>query len=485
MPNDALMELVSRLSGKVMISSDIKSSDIEKMDMESLIVNIIESCEKSGTKIIGKKELAEIGSKTAERKEPMKVEIIRPVSFKPTAKEVEGRFRIREAKIERTSAGVSDFVDYFQDRFKKLREIIRSHGSSGTVGTLSSVKQYMNGRELSVVGMVYDKITTKKGHVLVTLEDEGGTAKVLFIKPERRIKDSANELFDNSTKLVKDDIIAVNGKVSEPFVIANRLLWPDVPVHHMNTSEEDFSVALISDIHIGHKLFMEKNFTKFLEWMNGRVDVRKDLVQKLKYLVIGGDVVDGIGIYPEQDKELSIDDIYKQYSVFFNFMQSIPEYIEVFIMAGNHDAVQRAEPQPKIGIGFSKEFKMKNVHVVTNPCYMNLEGVKILSYHGASLDSVIRSVPGCSYNTPTDAMKEILRRRHLSPIYGGNVVVPGKTDPLVIDEVPDILHMGHIHKNGYDEYHGTKIVNSGTWQSRTSFQIKQGPHTHTRAAHGV
>ena len=42
MPNDALMELVSRLSGKVMISSDIKASDIEKMDMESLIVNIIE-----------------------------------------------------------------------------------------------------------------------------------------------------------------------------------------------------------------------------------------------------------------------------------------------------------------------------------------------------------------------------------------------------------------------------------------------------------
>ena len=71
-------------------------------------------------------------------------------------------------------------------------------------------------------------------------------------------------------------------------------------------------------------------------------------------------------------------------------------------------------------------------------------------------------------------MKEILKRRHLSPIYGGNVVTPSKSDSLVIDEVPDILHMGHIHKNGYDEYHGTALVNSGTWQARTSFQIKQG-----------
>ena len=248
MPNDVLMELVSRLNGKVMIGSDISARDLEKVDMESLVVNIIERCEKSGINVIGKKELEEIGSGTGERKEPVQIEVIRPIDFKPTAKDVDSHFRIREAKVARTSGGVSDFVDYFQDRFRKLREIIRSHGVSGTVGSLGSIKQYMNGRELAVVGMVYDKITTKKGHVLVTLEDEGGTAKVLFIRPERKLKDSANELFENASRLVKDDIVAVNGKVSDPFVIANRLLWPDVPVHHMNTSEDDVAVALISDV---------------------------------------------------------------------------------------------------------------------------------------------------------------------------------------------------------------------------------------------
>jgi DNA polymerase II small subunit len=475
MPNDALMELVSRLNGKVIISSEITNADVGDIDRESLIANIIQMSDKSGMKVVGKKELAEIVSGIKEKKEPMQIEVIRSSDFKPIAKDVDSHFRIREAKIERTSgSGVGDFVTYIQDRFRRLKDIIRSHGMSGTVGSLQSVKQYMNGRELAVVGMVYDKITTKKGHILVTLEDESGTAKVLFIRPERKIKDSANELFDNASKLIKDDIIAVNGKVSDPFIIANRLLWPDVPIHHMNSSEDDVAVALISDLHIGHKLFMDKSYGKFLEWINGGVDTRKDLVQKLKYLVIAGDVVDGIGIYPEQEKELMIDDIYKQYSVFFDFLESIPDYMEVFLMAGNHDAVQRAEPQPRIGNSLVQDFKRSNVHVVTNPCYLNLDKVKVLSYHGASLDSVIRSVPGCSYNAPTDAMKEILKRRHLSPIYGGNVVVPGKTDPLIIDEVPDILHMGHIHKNGYDEYHGTKIVNSGTWQSRTPYQIKQG-----------
>ena len=71
-------------------------------------------------------------------------------------------------------------------------------------------------------------------------------------------------------------------------------------------------------------------------------------------------------------------------------------------------------------------------------------------------------------------MIEVLKKRHISPIYGDNPIMPSKEDSLVIDEVPDILHMGHLHKNGYAEYHGTQVINSGTWQSRTSYQVKQG-----------
>lgn len=476
MPNDVLMELVSRLNGKVIISSEVTNDDLKDVDQESLIANVIERSETSGMVVIGKKELDEIISRLKEKKEPVRIEIIKSGDFKPAAKDVDSRFRIREAKVERVSSSVNDFVDYFQDRFRKLKELIRAHGNgfSGTVGSIDSVKQYMNGRELAVIGMVYDKIITKKGHVLVTLEDESGTAKVLFLKPARKIKDSANELFEAAIRLVKDDVIAVSGKVSDPFIIANRMLWPDVPVHHMNRCEDDIAVAFLSDLHIGHKLFLEKNFGKFLEWINGGVENRKELVEKIKYIIVAGDVVDGIGIYPEQEKELSIEDIYKQYSVFFDFMESVPDYIEVFVMAGNHDAVQRAEPQPKLGSDMLKDFKQENIHLVTNPCYFNLHGIKVLAYHGTSLDSVIRSIPGCSYNTPTDAMREILKRRHLSPIYGGNVVVPSRSDLMVIDEVPDILQMGHIHKNGFDEYHGTKLINSGTWQGKTSYQIKLG-----------
>ena len=238
---------------------------------------------------------------------------------------------------------------------------------------------------------------------------------------------------------------------------------------------DDIAIAFMSDIHIGSKQFMEKNFSKMLKWLNGEVQSREDaLAGKIKYIILAGDVVDGVGIYPSQEYELAVPDIYLQYKLLFNFIEMIPEYIHVFVMPGNHDAVGRAEPQPVLGDDLLKDFKMDNVHMVTNPSFLNLHGVDVLAYHGTSLDSIIRAIPDLSYATPERAMVEVLKRRHLSPIYGGNVVVPSKTDQLVIDKVPDILHMGHIHKNGLAEYHGVKIVNSGTWQGSTNLQVRSG-----------
>jgi DNA polymerase II small subunit len=71
-------------------------------------------------------------------------------------------------------------------------------------------------------------------------------------------------------------------------------------------------------------------------------------------------------------------------------------------------------------------------------------------------------------------MEECLKRRHLSPMFGGNAIVPEKLDYMVIERVPDIVHFGHVHKNGYKDYRGTLIINSGTFQDTTDFQQKQG-----------
>ena len=53
-----------------------------------------------------------------------------------------------------------------------------------------------------------------------------------------------------------------------------------------------------------------------------------------------------------------------------------------------------------------------------NPSLVELNSVKILMYHGQSLDDIIATTPGLTYSKPAEAMKVLLKARHLSPIYG-------------------------------------------------------------------
>jgi DNA polymerase II small subunit len=183
-----------------------------------------------------------------------------------------------------------------------------------------------------------------------------------------------------------------------------------------------------------------------------------------------GDLVDGIGIYPGQEDELIIEDVFAQYAELSNLMKMIPDWIEVAVMPGNHDAVRLAEPQPALPKEVQSLFD-SNIRFVGNPCYLDIEGRVVLAYHGRSLDDYISSVPNLSYSQPLEAMKEMLRRRHLAPIYGEKTAIaPEQKDYLVIDQVPDIFVTGHVHSCGVAEYRGVKMINASAWQSQTDFQ---------------
>lgn len=68
-------------------------------------------------------------------------------------------------------------------------------------------------------------------------------------------------------------------------------------------------------------------------------------------------------------------------------------------------------------------------------------------------------------------MNEMLKRRHMAPLYGGKTpLAPEKEDHLVIDEIPDIFVTGHIHGAGIGMYKGVTTICASTWQSQTSFQ---------------
>jgi DNA polymerase II small subunit len=140
------------------------------------------------------------------------------------------------------------------------------------------------------------------------------------------------------------------------------------------------------------------------------------------------------------------------------------------VQPGNHDAVRPAEPQPAFPKDITDMFDSQ-VLSVGNPCYVEIEGRLILSYHGRSMDDLIGGIQGLTYNNPLDAMKEMLRRRHLAPIYGGKTpIAPEKKDFLVIDTVPDFFVTGHVHGAGISDYRGVRLINASTWQAQTGYQ---------------
>jgi|Deesub1362A_J573_1020465.scaffolds.fasta_scaffold00016_104 DNA polymerase II small subunit len=389
------------------------------------------------------------------------------------AEEYDAELRIKnELDITNRSFSNGDiqgFVKYFQDRFEKISNILRVREQLKDAANIEDLRRRSRD-DVRLIGMISDIRWSKKGHLLLELEDLTGTITVLLSKND-------GDLLKVSNSLVKDEVIGVVGRMWNDMVIAEEILFPDLPINkEANKSDVPLCLALISDIHMGSTKFLEEVFTKFIKWLKGEMGSlkHKNLAERIKYLLIGGDLVDGVGVYPGQEKELVIKDITQQYKRVADFLEEIPDYIEIIVLPGNHDAVRQAEPQPAISQDFAPRFyENSRFHMVGNPCRTTFHGVEVLSYHGRSLDDIISTLPDHSYSKPEKAMLELLRKRHLTPIYGGKIpLAPESMDYMVIEDLPDILHLGHVHHYGWAQYRGVTLINSGTFQDQTSFQRK-------------
>lgn len=400
---------------------------------EEDVISAIRSLERSARLEFGKKEDVQVKEKVQERG----VKVLRDVGNLA----VEG--------------SVEDFVAYFNSRLEKLSKIFRSRMQVVPIGKLGKLRNEF----VNVVGIV-NSVLDRKESVLIELEDKTGTVNCI----------ASGKLAEVARELLGDEVIAVSGTLKGNSILADRILFPDCPVNG-NKKSIDFAVVFISDTHFGSKRFLEENWKNFVEWLNCEKEER-DLAEKVRYIIVAGDIVDGVGVYPDQENELAIVDIYEQYESAAMHFEDIRDDIEIIVSPGNHDAVRQAEPQPSLPKEIAKLFP-KNVRNVGNPVLLDLEGLKVLVYHGRSLDDIVTKIPRISYETPHKAMEELLKRRHLSPLYGGrSPIAPSKEDMLVIDEVPDVLHSGHVHTYGTGFYRGVLLVNSSTWQAQTEFQKK-------------
>ena len=405
--------------------------------------------------------------------------IIKKKSFNASAKEMEANFRIMD-ELDVTNNSCSEgtlknFLNYFNDKYSFLNSLIakRIGFNPKTFDKLKGLSKY---EEVDLIGMVNKKWVSKKGNITLELDSPEGRCIAIVSKDDA-------ELTRESNKVLIDDVIGLKvKKFVEEVVIIQSFLWPDLMLKTPKKIEKDVSIMLLSDLHTGSKLFMEKDFGKFLSWINGNTTSEKEAERlgKIKYIIVAGDNVDGIGIYPDQINELAIKDIYKQYDKFTELIKQIPEYIEVFICPGQHDAVRRADPQPAIPKEYVKELsELNNFHFIGSPGWVDIEGFKSLVYHGASHHDMYAAMHSLDPKKPEQAMIELLRRRDISTGFGlKQPYVPEKKDFMIIREEPDFYFAGDMHHKGYAQYRGCTCMNSGCWQLRTDFQIKEG-HTPT------
>jgi DNA polymerase II small subunit len=379
--------------------------------------------------------------------------------------------------------GVDGYTSLFRSRFEKSLKILSNRPDSKRIKKIGNIKQLfnqiritsnpdLNSKEkieetLFVAGLVMEK-KLKKNSYNITIDDQTGLLEVSAYK---------EDLKKQISLLTLDQMIMIEleNNTKRRNCVMKNLYSLDVPDRIPNRSNSDSYAVLISDLHIGSKFFLENEFQMFLSWLNSNKEP-DGIASKIKYVCICGDLIDGIGIFPHQDKELLEKDSYSQMEHATNLLSKIPKHMKVFLIPGNHDLGRRALPQPAIPKKYAnKIYSFSNIRMLGNPCMINMDGVKTLMFHGQSLDDTIATIPGLSYSKPSEAMKILLKSRHLSPIYGQRTpIAPEIEDMMVIEEVPDIFHSGHVHVIDVDSYKGTLIVNSGAWQTQTPFQRAMG-----------
>ncbi|MFW5939428.1 MAG: DNA-directed DNA polymerase II small subunit [Halolamina sp.] len=353
----------------------------------------------------------------------------------------------------------SEFVGTFRDRYERLSGLLRGRVNHRPAEAIQSMP---GGSDAEMIGLVDDIRSTASGHWIVELEDTTGTFPCLIMKDR-----AFAPLVDD---LLLDECLAVQGTLADDggILFVDALHFPDVPrTHKPNTADRHVQAALISDVHVGSQEFAQDAWDRFAEWLN------TPEAEAVEYLLVGGDMVEGVGVYPDQDEELDVVDIYDQYEAFAEELKKVPGDMEIVMIPGNHDAVRLAEPQPAFTEELREIMSAHDARFTGNPSTVTVEGVSVLMYHGVSLDEVIAELPEekASYDEPHKAMYQLLKKRHVAPQYGGHTrVAPEEKDYLVIDEVPDVFHTGHVHKLGWGKYHNVLAVNSGCWQEQTDFQ---------------
>ena len=370
---------------------------------------------------------------------------------------------------------VKDFVTYFRKRFLRLRNILQQRSELNNLVSINKISGNRQG--ISLIGIVSDKRITKNKNILFEIEDLTGKIRVLVNK-------NKPDVYEKAEDIPLDSVIGFKGSGNREIFFVNDLFYPDTILPERKKAEKEEYALFIGDLHFGSKRFLHENFLKFIDYLNGKVPNTPE-VEKIKYLFVVGDVVTGVGNYPNQEEDLEIKDLEEQFSRLAALLSKIRRDIQIIICPGNHDGVRLMEPQPVLDEKYAWPlYNLKNVLLVTNPSKVNMgktqtfPGFDVLLYHGFSFPYYANEIPSLiqkkAMDSPEDIMKYLLKNRHLAPTHSSVQYFPSQEDPLFIENSPDIFIGAHTHKSGISYYNNILVISVSCWEEMTPYQEKFG-----------
>ncbi|HEV2166362.1 MAG TPA: metallophosphoesterase, partial [Thermoplasmata archaeon] len=281
------------------------------------------------------------------------------------------------------ATGAAPLVAYgqlFQSRFQLLARLLKGRPDLPNVHPVGELRRAEG--TASAIAMVRDvRQTPEKHHFIVRLEDASGAVEALVLKDSL----SARSAF------LPDEVVGVRLQIARErerrLPLVEAVVRPDVPSQRSRRVPDGaHRVMFLSDLHIGSRSFLEGPWGSLVEFLHGR-GPRPELAQEVEHVVVAGDLVDGIGIYPNQERDLEIHDILDQYRALARRLAELPNRLNVIVVPGNHDAVCPAEPQPALPEEI-RTLLPENVRSLGNPSTFALDGVVIEAYHGRSFDDL-------------------------------------------------------------------------------------------------
>lgn len=371
---------------------------------------------------------------------------------------------------------VTDFVTYFRNRFLEMQRILQGHRELENL--ISINKLSASARSVSLIGMVKSKSVTRNGNIIFDIEDLTGSARVLVGKNDHK-------LYEKAEDVALDSVMGFVCSGTKRMLFAKEIVFPDAFLQEKKRAPVEEYALFIGDLHFGSKRFMEQEFLNFIDYLNGKFPGTSEQVSKIKYLFIVGDVVTGIGNYPNQEQDITLHDLEEQYIGVAKLLKKIRSDIHMIICPGNHDGVRLMEPQPIFDEKYAWPlYNLKNVFLVGNPCVINIgqrkgfPGFNVLCYHGFSYPYYANTIPRFlsinAFNNPTRVMEYLLRHRHLAPTHGSVQYFPLEEDAHLIREVPDIFVSAHSHKSEVSHYNNVLLVSVSCWESLSPYQERLG-----------